>query len=86
MILACFGCKKGRIFGIGMIRKLGKLSDTKDENLDNGRAILADSKETGFKSSISCNQNTENLNDRMLAIEKQLSEIKEAGKVGMSSM
>ena len=69
-----------------MIRKLGKPSDRKDENLDNGRAILADSKETASRSSISSNQNTENLNERLLAIEKQLFEIKEAGKEGMSSM
>ena len=76
MILACFGCKKEGTIGMGMIRKIVASSDTKDENLDNGRAILADSKETGIRSSISSTQNTENLNERLLAVEKQLSKLK----------
>ena len=59
-----------------MMRKIIESSDTKDKNLDNGRAVAAKLKGTSFRSTISSTQNTENLNERLLAVEKQLSELK----------
>ena len=59
-----------------MIRKIVASSDTKDENLDNGRAVAAKLKGTSSRSTISSTQNTENLNERLLAVEKQLSKLK----------
>ena len=59
-----------------MIRKIVKSSDTKDENLVNCRDVAAKLKGTSFRSTVSSTQNTENLNERLLAVEKQLSKLK----------